>query len=466
MIKKIAGTPLYIIVLVNLILKLSLFCYLSPWNKTVEETKIVVSDSKGYEHVAENLLHYGSYAAAKDTIDINKFSEYRETGYLMAYPDGWMMPVYPTLLAGVYSIVGIKPFVAILVQILLSLFSVVSVYRICTLFFENTNVAAIASFLFAIDIHSIYSANELLTDTLFVLLFLSAIYYFLKGMKSEKLTTIAIGAIFMGLACLTRLLVLIYPSILIVILFLFLKKEWKWKLKAVVIYILIFASMNGIWSLRNHNFYNHWQLTSHGGWTLLIFNTSMAKEKITHDNLDSIRVDFQRQADSMGFRKTKDIFNQSEIYRQVAMKYIMQHKGMYLLTSIEGCMNMFLSLGNMGMAKTLGWTDAAPKGNLAEISSQRIAQNFSSNIRETLLGILIMLVIAVQYIGAIYGIVKLKASGNYMLLWFGFLTVAYFAAVTGILGSYRFKLPLVPLICIIAGYGYFCLMQKKTNHLA
>jgi 4-amino-4-deoxy-L-arabinose transferase-like glycosyltransferase len=455
MIRKIASTPLYVIVLINLVLKLGIFCYLSPWDKNIENTKVLASDSKGYEQVAENILHYHSFAPLKDTVDINNFSELRATGFIMCHPDGWMMPVYPVFLAGVYSIAGIKPYIAILIQIMLSLISVILIYRICTLLFQNTKIASIAALLFALDIHSVYSSTEMLTDTLFVLLFLAGIYYFLKGMTAGKLGIICVGALFMGLACLTRLLVLMYPVILLFVLLVFSEQNRKWKLQAIMSYIVIFAFLNGTWSFRNHSQYGHWELTAHGGWTLLMFNTSLTSERITHENIDSIRVAFQEQADSMGFRKSKDIFEQSEMYRKIASKYIMQHKGTYLLTNLQGCLNMFFSLGNMGMAKTFGWAKTGPSGNFAELTSKRMGQNFSSGKREALLGILIMLVLAVQYIGAVYGIIKLSMARNFIFVSLFILTVIYFAAITGVLGSYRFKLPLVPLICIAAGYGYY-----------
>jgi len=463
MIKKITCTPLFVIVLVNLILKLTLFCYLTPWDKTVESTKIVVSDSKGYEQVAENLLHYRTFAPLKDTVNINNYSDYQAIGFIMYHPDSWMMPIYPVFLSTVYSVVGIKPYIAILIQILLSLISVLLVFRICILLFENNKIATIASILFALDIHSIYSSNELLTDTLFVLLLLGGIYYFLKGILSGRLSVICLGSVFMGLACLTRLLVLLYPFVLIIILFGFAKQTREWKFKAVLSYILIFTLMNGLWSFRNHNYYGHWQLTTHGGWTLLMFNTSLTKTKITHENIDSIRVSFQKQADSMGFRRSTDLFNQSEIYQKVASKYIMQHKEMYFFTNIEGGLNMFLSLGNMGMAKTFGWTKEAPDGTLAELSPQRILKNFSSNTKETVLGLVIILILALQYIGAFYGILKSVFARNFMFLTTALLTMLYFLFVTGILGNYRFKLPIVPFICILAGYGYFKMLRSERD---
>ncbi len=460
MIKKIACTPLFVIVLVNLILKLVVFCYLSPWDKTTENTNVLVSDSRGYESVAENLIHHHTFAPPKDTININKFSELQASAFLIWYPDGWMMPAYPVFLASVYSFTGIKPYAAIFIQILLSLISVVLVYRICMLLFENIKIAIIAALLFALDIHSIYVANQLLTDTLYVLLFLSGIYYFLKALKTKKLNLFYVAIIFMGLTCLTRLVVLVYPVILILILLVFSKQQWKWKLKAIMSYILVFAFMNGIWIVRNHSQYGKWEITSHGGYTLLMFNTCFTKERITHESVDSVRVFFQKQADSAGFRTSKNIFEQSTIYSKVASSYLKQHKGMYLLTNMQGCLNMFLSLGNRGMAKTLGWTNAKPGEDFAELTPQRIGKNFSSDARETILGVLIMVILAVQYMGALYGIIKLRKARHFMLLSLIILTILYYASITGILGNYRFKLPVVPFICIAAGYGYAMLKNK------
>jgi len=68
-----------------------------------------------------------------------------------------------------------------------------------------------------------------------------------------------------------------------------------------------------------------------------------------------------------------------------------------------------------------------------------------------------------QYTGAIFGIIKLCIARNFMLISLIILTIAYFTIVTGALGMYRFKLPLVPLICIAAGYGYSTLKAKEKG---
>jgi len=459
-VKKISHIPLSYIVLINLALKLVMFCYIGPWDKAVENNTILVSDSKGYQQVAENLLHSHSFAPLKDTVDINKFSELRATGYLMSHPDGWMMPAYAVFLAGIYSVAGIKPYVAILIQIMLSLISVILVYRICTLLFKQARIATITALLFALDIHSIYAANELLTETLFVLFFLAGVYYFLIAMMQGKLSTFAIGAAFMGLASLTRLIALMYPLLLVFILLIFSRQKIQWKLKAILLYTVIFAFLNSLWLIRNYTCYGHWQITTHGGWALAMYNASLTEENRSRQNLDSIRVSFQKQADSMGFRKSRDIFVQSDIYQKIGSKYIANHKAIYVVTILEGNINMFLSLGNRSMAKTLGWCKTGPAENFAGINPQKIKQNFSSGKKEAALGIIIIIILLLQYVGAIYGIIKLVIERNFMVLSLVVFTAIYFAVITGPFGEYRFKLPVVPFICIAAGYGY---SKHKSN---
>ena len=254
---------------------------------------------------------------------------------------------------------------------------------------------------------------------------------------------------------------MLYPVVLIAILLVFSRNNWKWKLKAILSFILVISFVVGIWSFRNYNKYGRFQVTTHSGWTLLFYYTSFTKQRITNENIDTIRTHFQQEADSIGFRKSKNMFDQAAIYKEVASNYITKHKGVYLLTNLQGCVNMFLAIGNKGMATTLGWNASAPKESFAVITPQRILQNFTSSTRETILGLIIVLFLAVQYIGALIGLFKLFIARKYMAVTLIILTVMYFAGVSGVLGTYRFKLPVVPLICIAAGYGYANLKGKK-----
>jgi 4-amino-4-deoxy-L-arabinose transferase-like glycosyltransferase len=463
MLKKISAIPLIYIILTGLALRLILFCYISSWNKQVEKEKIVVSDSWQYEAMAENLLKYHSFTPPIDTLNLARYSNLKLTGILFLHPDTYREPGYPIYLAAIYSIFGIKPYIAILFQLILSAISILFTYRIAILLFNNSAVAKLATLLYIFDIHSIFVANELLTDTILTILFLPSIYYFLKGMKNNKWQSFAWGGILLGLACLTKPIVLFYPAILFMLICLFSSQRLDWKIKMGLLFALICGGITSIWLVRNRVEYGHWQMTTQGGSDLLFYYSSLTEQRITHSNLDSIRVKFQQQADSAGFRKETDPFKQSDICKKIALSYISKHKLAFLLTHFEGGINMYLSLGNNGIAKTLGWEKELNAQRFAVITSQRVMENFKKGKRETALGILILLVILIQYSGAVYGAIRIYRDKYFMFLVLFILTVLYFWAVAGVLGSYRYKLPVVPFICIAAGYGYMYVINKGKD---
>ena len=461
MLKKIASLPLWYVVLLNFILKAGLFCYISPWNKTVEQQRVVVSDAKGFQQIATTLLNNHTFAAPVDTVDLSRLTEYQLTGSLFHYPDVIRTPGYPVYLAAIYGIAGIHPFVAIFCQILLSLIMVVLIYRICLLLFNERSIAIIASFLYAIDFHSAYVANELLSDTIFTLFFTLSIYQFVKGIKSDKLSMFVWSALFMGLSALVKPIGLLYPLVIAAIILFFSKQVLMQKIKVVSVYLVLFGLIVSIWSLRNHIRYDSWQPTAQGGDNTLMYDVAYTKARLTHGNLDSIRVKFQLQADSLGFKTEKNPFERSAIYNKVAFAYIKEHKLAYVLTHLQGGLNLFLSLGNVGMADMFGWSGNKIQEGFADMSINRLQKNLSSNKKVMLLGILILIILAIQYIPTIIGGIMLFKQKNWFLFLFVALTIGYFAAVTGVIGMYRYKLPLVPLICIVGAYGYYLLLNRK-----
>src|SRR6185312_5815480 len=270
--------------------------------------------------------------------------------------------------------------------------------------FNNEAIAKLSTLLVAIDIHSIFIANELLTDTLLIVLFLPAVYHFLKGMKNYRWQHFAHGGILSGFACLTKPIVLLYPAVLLLIILFFSAQPKVWSIKMVVLFTLLCGSITSIWLVRNRIDYGHWQMTTQGDNDLLFYYSSLSEQRVSHHNLDSIRVKFQRQADSAGFKTEKDIFKQSAIYKHLAISYISTHKLTFFISHLEGGRNMYLSIGNHSLSKTLGWgNDKDDLPQFAVVNSQRVLANFKKDKRETLLGILILLIMLIEYGGAAYG---------------------------------------------------------------
>jgi 4-amino-4-deoxy-L-arabinose transferase-like glycosyltransferase len=449
------------LVLLSFVLNVSMYCAIHSWNKDVEKSSIITSDAAGYETLAENMVHYHTFAGAFDTAKTGPTSYLTKPDNLIYNLDTYREPGYPFFLALVYFIAGVKPFIAIFLQLLLNIISVVLIYKITLLLFRNDVVAIIAGLLFTIDIHSIYVANVLYSDTLFISLFLFSLYYFMSGLEKKNISSFIISAVFIGLACLTRPVSLLYPFVLLCILFLFYRNLGRWIVKAAICYMIIVYSIAGAWTFRNHAIYGKWQLNTMSGYNLMMFNVAFTESRNTGLPIEFVRAKLVAQCDSLGCLNMKNPFDRSAVCGKVALDYVRKNKAVYIETQLWGATHMFLSIGNIDMAQTFGWGSSNVEGKLV-MDFQRLQQNFSHE-KQGALGLLVIIVLILQYVGALFGVFFTIKNKKYMILTFSILTVLYFTAITGAIGKYRYKLPMQVVICSMAGYGYYSLMKRKNE---
>jgi 4-amino-4-deoxy-L-arabinose transferase-like glycosyltransferase len=461
MLKIIQRISLSHLVLLSFVLNLTMYCGIHSWKAEVEKNIIVTSDAAGYETLAENILHYHTFAGAYDTASLKPDAYLTQPANLIYNFDSYREPGYPAFLAVVYFIAGIKPFVAIFLQILLNIFSVALIYRIALLLFNNRNIAVVSGLLFAIDIHSIFVANILYSDTLCIFLFLLSLYYFLSGIEKKSFRSFLVSAVFMGLACLTRPVALLYPFVLIFLLLVFKRDSGKRLIKAMVFFMIITYGLAGIWVVRNHSTYGKWQLSTMSGYNQMMYNVAFAESRKSGLPIETVRTKFCNECDSLGCLKMENPFDRANVCGKVAWNYVKKNKTAYVETQVWGAIHMFLSLGNIDMAHTLGWTSSDVEGQLI-MDSRRLQQNFSHG-GQAILALLIILVLIIQYVGAVAGLFFLIKNKKYFIFYFAVLTILYFSAVTGAIGKYRYKLPMQFAICSIAGFGYCSLLKRKKE---
>jgi|SRR6185312_12128840 len=455
--------PLSFIVGLNLVVKLVMFCLMYHGQDILGKTKLITdSDEVSYNTMAGNVVNYHTYAPLKDTIDVAHFPVINKPHILCLYHDSLRLPGYPTFLSIIYFIIGIKPYIAVLLQILISLLSVVLIYRICILVSSSPSVASLAGLLYAIDIHSAYVASELLTDTLCVFCMLASVYYFLKAIKDYKLLPFLLSALFLGLASIVRPVMLLYPFILLFIFFIFNKQVVLRKLTLSASYLAVCYVFLLAWSFRNHAVYNHWQLTTQSGYNLVMWNSAFAESRITGKNVDSVRLEFQKQADAMNFNSAPNAFYKADIYEKIGYAYFKQHPLAMIAIHLEGGLHMFLSVGNVDIATSWGWQTPNIRG-FPDMNMQRISKNFSGG-NVAILAVVILVVMFLQYISCIIGLIRVWRLRNYMLLSLCILTIAYFILVIGVAGMYRYKLTITPFLCILAGFAFYKQNSLKDTH--
>src|SRR5262249_23611455 len=120
-------------------------------------------------------------------------------------------PLYPALLAGVYSVAGLENFAAVrLLQAALSLLTVVVLYRLGREI-ATPRVAAWLAGLYGFYPSLLVFNHFVLTEVLFTLLLTTACYLLVLSFKRGSVRFAALSGVVLGLAALTRSVVWMAP---------------------------------------------------------------------------------------------------------------------------------------------------------------------------------------------------------------------------------------------------------------
>lgn len=240
------------------------------------------SDTESYFTLAKNLLSHGGFFI-------------RSEWGLSAF----RTPLYPMFVAVLYWMIPQLWFV-ILIQNILGAISVVLVYRFVKYVF-GSKVAILSSVLFLIESQRLHVTNQLMSETLFMVLFIPALHFFFKfravsryslisrkvsGMSASssqrKNFFVLCAGIFLGLSTLTKPITQFLPLVMILFILADLSraesrerplfKTIKKNLAAAFILLSVFLATISPWVIRNKIHFDVWKLSPIGGTNLYFVN--------------------------------------------------------------------------------------------------------------------------------------------------------------------------------------------------
>lgn len=224
---RLAGHALPIILGIGLVLRLLLWTQLGHGS-------LHIWDERDYDTLASNLVQYGEF-----TFDPE------------GTPTSLRPPLYPALLAAVYSVAGDRNWAAArLLQIVLSLLTVAVVYKLARVV-ATPRTANWAAGIVCFYPSLLIFGNLLLTETLFTLLLTTACYGFVLAMQRCSLKYVVISGVVLGLAALTRSVVWLAPPFLAIFLAIASRGNWTERAKAAGAVVLAFWLTILPWSVRN-----------------------------------------------------------------------------------------------------------------------------------------------------------------------------------------------------------------------
>lgn len=411
----------------------------------------VTGDGVGYEQIARNLLEgYG-------------FSMEAAPPYL---PDMIRTPGYPLFIAAIYWLFGYRPEMVTLAQNLLSLGLLLIGYLLAKRLF-GPKAAMFAAALMALDVGGIILANVTFTETLFIMLFVSATYCLFRSFDSPRgIDWMAGAGLLLGLATLVRPASLYLLIVLLPLIWWMMRYSWREKGIRTIIFGAVFLLMLAPWSYRNFRVFGSPNITLAVQSITLNIHASYIRAGLNHTTLaeEEPRIPEQVRQELGG--RTVSALEMDELIRAKAVAEIMQHPGEYVLLYLKS-IGLTLLLPNTNfLANALGILNQ-PTGIIADMRTRSLTENiqvlleFSAHYLAgspdqalffitTVIEVLVTFVThGLAVVGTVIGLRSERRAYIVLLL----VIIAYFFIITGPIGTGRYRLPAMPYLMMLAGYG-------------
>lgn len=433
---------LWILLLVSFVIRVLIYFRFQPWNELVVQKQVLVFDSLGYHNLAFCIKDQLSFCG-----------------------DAFRTPGYPFFVAIVYSIFGSQPYTAIFIQIFLNLTSIVLLYKIGKELFSE-KAGFIAAVLFSLDLHHIIFIYYILTETIYTTVFLAALLFYIKAIKTSNLKFFILTGLIYGISTLIRPISQYYIGGIFLFTLLWYFKEWKNGVRFSLILMSAYFFAVAPWCLRNYSEYGHFALSNIKGYNLLFWNASYYESKRLQQPIDTVNANFKTELQKMGWRSDANPFDKEKYDGELANKIIKAHFGDYLKTHLVGTVKIHLSVGTQSLTEVLH----IPAKKFSEEEKYNngvvaLVRKFfaEKTIYEILLGLFVAVFLAIVYFFAGTGIWRMVKEKQTLLMLFLLGSAGYFALISGIISYARYRLPSMPFYILLASAGMVWWLNRKKS---
>ncbi len=200
------------------------------------DTWNVLGDRDGYSSIARNIAATGSIGGSEGAI---------------MHP-----PLYSYFLAFFYKLFGFNVYSLLLPQIILDALNSTLIFLLALNIFNSRKIALFSGMFYAFNPHFILLSIQLYSETLYFFLMLAAFLLLIGFSYKPKLKTLFISAMFMGLAALTRSILLVFVPFVFIWLAIVLFKD---KNKLFKSWLVVFISLSLViapWVARNYRLFH------------------------------------------------------------------------------------------------------------------------------------------------------------------------------------------------------------------
>lgn len=253
----------------------------------------------------------------------------------------------------------------------------------------------------------------------------------------------------------------------IISIYLFFKGTVMEKTKRAFLFLCFLLITMSPWLIRNYKLYDHFGLSTNGGYNLLyIFVGSVYNNQYQMDP-DSTRKMLQNKVQETGGLEINNPFVLDQTEKSVAFELIQKEPVKFIQNYISGCLNIYSSLSSYQISSILGLEGSYVLGkNFYGVTQFSQVSYF---LEERKIGTIIasgsvMIFLLFSYLFVTVSIWRLYKDGRGKELVLLLAMILYFTLITGTLGSSaRFKLPISPFLLTISSVGIVYLSEKWKN---
>jgi len=406
------------------------------------------ADTLSYLEPGRSLLLHGSFVEA-------------------GLPDIARTPGYALFLA---VLCLASPIAVALVQIVLSALSVVLVHRLALAVFRGPRVALVAAWLFAFEPVSIIYSILLLSETLFLVLFLLSLVQVVEFLRSRRLLVLAAAGLWLAAATIVRPVTCYLPIALAIGLFLVLARLPGLRWKAPAVLLLSALPWLAAWQIRNRIETGFAGFSSIQTQNLYFFSAAEVTSRVEHRSLADVQNDLGYNDEQLFLARHPEAaqWNQAQRLQFMsteAKRVLRAHPALFLRTHFSGSMRAAFNPGSAVLLSLVGspiddraFTREREEGPLR--GALWVAENYPGQTAVTAaLGIILLGL----YGFAVFGLVRETRFGNapHACLWLLIGVSLYFFGVSGgAIAAARLRLPVMPIVCVLAAAG---VVRKKID---
>ncbi|MBI4859711.1 MAG: glycosyltransferase family 39 protein [Candidatus Riflebacteria bacterium] len=435
------------------------------WGATHWDRILQSTDSHGYHQAAVNLLAHG-------TLSVSFTPPFA--------PDSLRTPVYPWFLAAVYGLFGVRPALA---QCVIASSSVLLVDRIATRL-VGRRAALVAAILLALDLPSLALSMMLLTETLAVFLLLAASLFIVNlypppgpggatpdptgrvdAPRGPAWTGVVVGLLLAACA-LTRPTFLFLPGVVWIALLP--RRNLRAVVTCFLLLVLSFSLPLAAWMVRNRVSVGVWEFSSIQGQELLFYRVSGVMARVWAVPVAEAWARLDRESRQEVQQRGLGPAHLDRIRNEIGRRYLRAHPLEYVPVMASGMVKAWVGLSifdllkqfdlwyrGVGLFGSGGGAERTMRERWAALSAgEQLAIGFEVIYR--------LIVLALGSLGLV--LVVIRRDGATLALVVPHLS--YISLTCGtVLAYHRFRAPLVPYWCILAGVGLSWLAALWTHEL-